>query len=147
MHDALGHGLGAGAHIDNQQQFALRVHGGPHPRRCALQALNGLVLAEVAVFDCPQHGVELIEVHLLDVHLAQEIGGKGPQVLRRFHQPVQDRLRVDLEHPRRGPNAQALSQTRQHAHDQLHSALFTMKDRAVMLGKIAFAGRVPDRCG
>ena len=31
MYDALGHGQGAGAHIDDQQQLALGVHGGPHP--------------------------------------------------------------------------------------------------------------------
>ena len=70
---------------------------------------------------------------MVDVPLAQEIGGKGPQLLRRFYQPVQDRIGVDLEDPSGGANTQAFGQARQDAHDQLDSRLFAMEERAMRL--------------
>jgi hypothetical protein len=60
-------------------------------------------------------------------------------VLRRFHQPGQHRVWIDLKDLGGGPNAQPLGQARQHADDQLHSYLLAMKDRAMMLGNIALA--------
>src|SRR5262245_48079796 len=87
----------------------------------------------------PEDGVELIHLELAYVDLTQEIVCKGLELIYGFTQPLQHRVGVDLEHPRCGPNAQAFSQTRQHAHDQLHSDLFAMKNRAMMLGKIAVA--------
>ena len=44
-----------------------------------------------------------------------------------------------LKDPRGGPNAQPFGQARQHAYYQLHGCLLAMKNRAVMLGKIAVA--------
>ena len=61
------------------------------------------------------------------MQVTEEIRRKGPQVLGRFHQPVQHRVGVDLEHPRGSANAQALRQARQHTHDQLHGYTFAMK--------------------
>jgi len=104
MQDALGHGQRAGADIDNYQQLALGVHGRPHPVRRALQALQRLVLADRTGFEVAQHRVQLIELQLLDVYVAEEIRGKSPQLLRRFLQPVQHRIGLDLKDPARGPN-------------------------------------------
>jgi hypothetical protein len=74
------------------------------------------------------------------MQVTEEIRREGPQVLGRFHQPVQHGIGVDLEHPRGGANAQALSQARQHTHDQLHGYTFAMKNRAMGLQKVACAG-------
>jgi hypothetical protein len=67
------------------------------------------------------------------VQVAEERSRKSPQVLRRFHQPVQDRIGVDLEDPSGGANAQAFGQARQDAHDQLDSRLLAMEERAIRL--------------
>src|SRR5687767_8618028 len=103
------------------------------------QTSDRLVLAEVTSLHGPEDGVELIHLELAHVDLTQEIVCKGLELIHGFSQPLQHRVGVDLEHPRRGPNAQALRQTRQHAHDQLHGPLLPMKERAMMLGKIALA--------
>src|SRR4030095_2393689 len=47
--------------------------------------------------------------------------------------------RIDLKDPCSGPNAQPLRQARQDADDQLHRCLLAMKNRPVMLRKIALA--------
>ena len=73
------------------------------------------------------------------MQVTEEIRGKGPQVLRRFDQPLKDRIGIDLKDPRGGTNAQPPGQTRQHAHDQRHWRLLAMKDRAVMFWKIPVA--------
>ena len=78
MHHALGHLQGAGADIDDQQQLAVGIHGRPHPGGRTLQALDGLVVADRTGFEVAQHRVQLIELQLLDVHVAQEIGGERP---------------------------------------------------------------------
>jgi hypothetical protein len=46
-------------------------------------------------------------LHLPDLHIMQDVLGEGPQLLRRLHEPLQDRIRVHLEHPRRAPDPQA----------------------------------------
>src|SRR5881397_513818 len=69
MQDALGHGQRAGAHIDHQQQLALRVHGRPHPIGRALQTRDGLILTEIAVLELAQDGVQLVELQLLEVEI------------------------------------------------------------------------------
>ena len=55
-----------------------------------------------------QHRVQLVELQLLQVEITEEIRGKGAQLLGRFDQPVQHRIGVDLEDPRRGADTQAL---------------------------------------
>jgi hypothetical protein len=42
------------------------------------------------------------------VHITEKGAGKRPQQLGGVCQSVQDRVGVDLEHPGRGPHAQAL---------------------------------------
>jgi hypothetical protein len=75
------------------------------------------------------------------MHVAEEIARKGPQVLRRFHQPLQHRVGSDLEDPRRSADTQALSQAGQDVHDEVDRHLFTVENRAVGLQKIPLAGR------
>src|SRR4029434_9240049 len=45
--------------------------------------------------------------------------------------------RVDLKHPRRAPNAQALGQARDHPHDQLWCYTLAVEDGAESLQKVA----------
>src|SRR5438128_10035867 len=78
MHNALGHGPRARTDIDRQQELALRVDGGPHPLRRARQTLDGLLFAHLPVLDGAEHDIQLIELDLLDVHLAQKVARKGP---------------------------------------------------------------------
>src|SRR5262249_30822266 len=99
-----------------------------------------LVLADLTGSEVPQHRVQLIELQLLQVEITQERGGKGAQLLRRFDQPVQHRIGIDLKNPRGGTDAQPLGQACQHAHNELHRHRFAMKDGAMMLGKVAVAG-------
>ena len=141
MHDALGHRQGAAADIDHHQQLALGVHRRPHPVRRALQTLDGLVVADLAGFEVAQHRVQLVELQLLQVEIAEEIRGKGAQLLGRFDQPLQHRVGVDLEDPRRGADTQPFGQAGQDPHDQLHRRLFAMEDRAMGLQKVALARR------
>ena len=100
----MGHGEGAAADLDHDQELACGVHGGPHPGGRALQALDGFVVADCTRFAVAQHRVHLVELQLLQVEGTEEIRGKSPQLFRRFAQPVQDGVGSDLEHPRRGAN-------------------------------------------
>jgi hypothetical protein len=140
MHHTLGHRQGARADIDGQQQFALGIDGRPHPVASMLKPLQGVLFADLASFDAAQHGIQLIELQLSHMQVTEEIRREGPQVLGRFHQPVQHGIGGYLEHSRGGANTQALRQARQHTHDQLHGDPFAMKQRAMGLEKIAFAG-------
>ena len=125
------------ADVDRQQHLALGVHRDPHPLGRPLQALDGLGRADLPVLDRTEQGKELIELHLPDPHVVQDVSGKGPQLLRRFDQPLQHGIRVHLEHPRRAPDAQAFGQARDDAHDELDSGALAVKDRAEGLEKIA----------
>ena len=55
---ALRQGQGAVADLDGQQ-LALRVHRDPDPLGHTLQALDGLGLADLPVFDCAEQGTVL----------------------------------------------------------------------------------------
>ena len=83
--------------------IAVQTHCGERDRRW--MASSSLHLP---VLDGTEHGIQLIELDLLDVHLAQEVAGKGLQLLGCFHQPVQHRIGGDLEDPRGGANAEPL---------------------------------------
>lgn len=115
------------------------VHRRPHPGRCALQTRDGFIVIDLTRFEVSQHRIHLVELELLQVKITEEIRGKGTELLGRFDQPVQHGGGVDLEHPRRGTDTQAFSQTGQDAHDEFHRRLFAMKDGAVMFGEIALA--------
>ena len=84
----------------------------------------------------PQHGIQLVELQLLQVHITEKIGGKGAELLGGFDQPVQHGVGVDLEDPSRGTDAQAFGQACQDAHDELDRGLFAMEDRAMRLQKV-----------
>jgi len=66
--------------------------------------------------------------------------GKGFELLGGLHQPPEDRIRIDFEHPRCALDAQAFSQTREDTHDELHRGAFAMKDRAVGFVVVSVAG-------
>ncbi len=76
-------------------------------------------MAEFAILHSPQHRIQLVELHLTYVDLTQEGARKGPQLLRRFHQPVQHGIGGNLEDASGGANAQAFGQARQHVDDEL----------------------------
>jgi hypothetical protein len=60
----------------------------------ALQRLERLLFTDFPFFDAAQHGVQFVELQLLDVHIAQEIARKGAQLLGGLDQPLQDRIRL-----------------------------------------------------
>ena len=86
-----------------------------------------------------EHGIQLIELDLLDVHLTQDVAGKSVQLLSGLHQPVQHGVGGHLKDPRGGANTQPLRQARQHPDEQLYGDLLAVKERAMMLGKVALA--------
>ena len=137
MDHALGHGQRALAHVDRQHQLALGVQGHPDPLGRPLQALDGLSLADLAVLDRAEQGKQLIELDLLDAYVVQDVSRKGLELLRRVDQPLQHRMRLDLEHPCRAADAQSLSQARDDTHDEVDRHAFAMKDRARGLEEVA----------
>src|SRR5262245_2455221 len=66
----------------------------------------------------------------------QEVLGEGPQLLRRLHQPLQHRIGVDLEDPRRAPDAQPLGQARDDPHDEVDRGALAMEKGAEGLQKV-----------
>jgi len=113
------------------------VHRHPDPLGRPLQPLDRLGLTNRAVLERTEQRKHLIELHLLDPHVMQEVLRKGPQLLRRFHQPLQHGVRVHLEHPRGTTDAQTLSQAANHVHDELDGCVLAMQERAERLEKIA----------
>ena len=109
----------------------------PHPAARTLQALHGLLCTDLAIFEITYHGVQLIELHLVNVHVTEEIACEGLELLGGFDQPVQNGMRVHLKHAGRGANAQAFRQARQHVDDQLHRQAFAMQERTVRLQKVS----------
>jgi hypothetical protein len=73
MNDMLGHGQRPVAYGDGQQHFALGVHRSPDPMGRAIKALHGLGLADFAVLDRAEDDVQLVELHLREVEVVQEI--------------------------------------------------------------------------
>src|SRR5712691_6821528 len=96
------------------------------------------MLAEFAVFDATQHGVQFVQLSLFDVHIAEERAGKRLELLCRFHEPLQHGVRVNLKHPGRGAYAQAFGQARQYTDQQLHRNPLAVKERTVRLQKASF---------
>jgi len=105
----------------------------------SVQAPEGLILAEGTVFHLTQHRVQLIELHLIDVQLTEEIGAKGFELVGRFHSPPQNRVRIDLKDAGGGPDAHTLGSAGQHPHHQLHGRPFPMQERAMRLQKVTSA--------
>jgi hypothetical protein len=82
----------------------------PYPVRRARQALDRLGVADLASLDRAEQGKELIQLHLCDPHVMQEVARKGGGVVRHFHEPRQHRVRVHLKHPGHGTNAKSFGQ-------------------------------------
>jgi hypothetical protein len=70
----------------------------------------------------------------------QDVSGKRPELLCSFDQPLQDGIRVDLEHSCGASDAQAFGQARDDAHDEFDRGALAMKDRTKGLEKIAATG-------
>jgi len=73
----------------------------------------------------------------------QEVLHEGPQLLGRLDEPLQHRVGVHLEHPRRATDTQALSQARDDTHDEVYRGALTVKDRAEGLQKLATTHSTP----
>src|SRR5215467_14008233 len=68
------------------------------------------------------------------------MAGKGLELLRCLHEPLQHRIGIDLAHPCGAPDAQSLGQARDHTYYQIHRHTLTMKDGAEGLQKVAATG-------
>src|SRR5712691_11303035 len=99
--------------------------------------LDGLSLVDLAVFERTEHGIQLVELHLTQVEIVQEIVRKRPQLVGGLDQPLQHCIRVDLEHPRRASDAQALGQAADDVYDEVDRDAFAMKDGAMGFEKVA----------
>ena len=69
-----------------------------------------------------------------------EILGKGLELLRGLHPPLQHRVRVHLEHPGDRADAQAFHQRAHRPYQQVGRDALAMKQRAMGFLKIPFAG-------
>ena len=54
-----------------------------------LKMLDGLSLPALPVLDCTEQGEEFIQLHVPDPHIVQDMERKGPQLVCRLHQPLQ----------------------------------------------------------
>jgi hypothetical protein len=72
-----------------------------------------------------EQGKQLIKLDLSAAHIVQDMSREGLKLLCRFDQPLQDRIRVHLAHPRCAPDAQPLGQAREDAHDELDGGVLT----------------------
>jgi hypothetical protein len=74
VEDALRHGQGPLTEVDGQEEFTLGLHGDPDPMRGARQALDRLILADFALFESTEHGIEFVELHLAHMDVTEKIG-------------------------------------------------------------------------
>jgi hypothetical protein len=73
----------------------------------------------------------------------QEVVGKRPELVRGLDQPLQHRVRIDLEHPRGAADAQAFSKAADDMHDEIDRDALAMEQGAVGLQKVSItAGTV-----
>src|SRR5262249_2575769 len=109
----------------------------PDPRGCTLQARNGLGLADCTDLDGAEQGKQLIELHLSDPYAMQEGLREGAQLPRRLDQPLQHRIGVDLEAPRRAPDAQPPGQAREDPHEEVDGGALAREEGPEGLQKVA----------
>ncbi len=100
-------------------------------------ACDGLRLADLACLHGTEQGKELIELHLGDAHVVQEILGKGLELLRGLHHPLQHRVRVHFEHPGDRADAQPFGQGAHGPHQQVGRDALAMKQRPVRFEHVA----------
>src|SRR5262249_19526515 len=67
MEYGLGHGQGAFPHLDTQQQFGLRIDRGPHPVGGSREPLDRLGFPDLTVSHRTEHGVEFVELDLINL--------------------------------------------------------------------------------
>jgi hypothetical protein len=73
--------------------------------------LDGLGFTDGAISNGVNDSVAFIELDLIDLHLAQQGGRQGLELLGGFHQPVQDGMGIDLEDSRGAADTQSLGET------------------------------------
>jgi hypothetical protein len=134
---ARGQGERAIPAVERQPPLALRVQRAPDPLGHALPPLAGLSLTDLAVLDGAEQGEEFVQLSLPAPHIVQAVSGKGLELLRRVDQPLQPRIGLDLDPPRRAPDAQPFGQARDDAHDELDGDTLAMEEGAKGLEKIA----------
>ncbi len=135
--DALRHGQGPLTDVDREEQFTLGRHGDPYPMRGARQALDRLILADVARFEGTEHGGEFVQLHLAELQSVQAIVRKGSQLVGDLDQPLQGRIGIDLEDPRRAPDAQAFGHAADDPYDEVRRGPLPVRDGAEGLQKVA----------
>src|SRR5215472_4420042 len=136
----LRHGQGTIPDVDREEQLALGVHRDPDPLGRPLQAFNGLGRADLAGLHRAEERKHLIELHLVDADVVQEVLHEGPQLLGRLHQPLQHRVGVHLEHPRRASDTQAFGQAADDPYDEVRRGPLAVKDGAEGLQEVAATG-------
>jgi len=105
----------------------------------ARQALDGLGLSDLTLFNRTEPGEEFVHLHLLDVEVAQVIARKRFQVIRRLDQPAQHRIGIRLKHPGYSANAKSLGQSRNGSHQIVGVNRLAVKRRVGRLQEIAVA--------
>src|SRR5215813_1612686 len=133
----LRHGQGTIPDVDREEQLALGVHRDPDPLGRPLQAFNGLGRADLASLHRTEERKHLIELHLVDAYVVQDVLHEGPELLGRLHQPLQHRVGVHLEDPRRAPDTQAFSQAADDPYDEVRRGPLAVKEGAEGLEKVA----------
>ena len=76
----------------------------------------------------------------MDAYVVQEVLREGLQLRRCLHEPLQHYIGIDFEYSRRAPDAQALSQARNHTHDQFDRGALAMQEGPEDLQKVAATG-------
>jgi len=137
VEDALGHRQGPLTDVERQEPLTLGLYGDPDPVRGARQALARLIFAAGARFEGTEHGIEFVSLHLAALQIVQEIVRKGLQLVSGLDQPLQDGIGIDLEHPRRAPDAQAFGQARDDPYNEVRRGPLPVKDGAEGLQKVA----------
>ena len=70
----------------------------------------------------------------------QKIRRKGVELLRGLHQPLEDRVRIDLAPPCRAADTQAFGEAGQDPHDKLRGESLALEDRPACFIEVAVAG-------
>jgi len=83
---------------------------------------------------------QLIELHLSDPYVVQEVRGEGSQLLRCLDEPLQHGIGINLEHPCCASDAQPFGSSRHYAHNEFDRCALAMKQRAEGLQKVTATG-------
>jgi hypothetical protein len=117
----------------------MHIDRGPDPGGGTRELLKGLGFTDVTILHRTEHGIEFVELDLIDRQRVQNVRGKGFELLRGLDQPLEAWVRIDLEHPGRVSAAQSFGQTGDDVHDELSRRALPMQDGAMGLREIAKA--------